>query len=72
MGRGRGRDNTEVGEWEAHCVRCKMSPRMYCTTWGIEPVLCNDYKWKANFHNCIIRKKRKERGGRKEGRKEGK
>ena len=72
MGRGRGRDNTEVGEWEAHCVRCKMSPRMYCTTWGIEPVLCNDYKCKANFHNFIIRKKRKEREGRKTGRKEGK
>ena len=72
MGRGRGRDNTEVGEWEAHCVRCKMSPRMYCTTWGRVPVLCNIYKWKANVNNCIIRKKRKERGGRKARRKEGK
>ena len=61
-----------MGEWEAHRVRCKMSSRMYCTTWGIEPVLCNNYQWKANCHNCIIRKKRKERGGRKEGRKEGK
>ena len=47
-----------------------MSSRMYCTTWGIEPVLCNNYKWKANFNNSIIIKKRKERRGRKEGRKE--
>lgn len=53
-------------------VRWKMSSRMHCTTWGIEPGLCNTYKRKANFTNGIIRKKRKERGGRKEGRKEGK
>ena len=39
-----------------------MSSRMYCTTWGTEPVFCNNYKWKANFNNCI-RKKRKERRG---------
>ena len=61
-----------MGEWEAHPVRNKMSPRMYCTTWQIEPVLCNNYKWKANFHNCIIRKKSKEKGrggGGKKGRK---
>ena len=49
-----------------------MSLRMYSATWEIEPVFCNNYKWKINFNNCIIRKKRKERGGRKEGRKEGK
>ena len=59
-----------MGEYEAHPLRCKMSSRMYCTTWGIEPVLCNNYKWKANFNNCIIINKRKERRGRKEGRKE--
>ena len=52
-------------------VRWKMSSGMHCTTWGIEPGLCNNYKRKANFTNCIIRKKRKERRGRKEGRKEG-
>ncbi|KAF4008069.1 hypothetical protein G4228_019667 [Cervus hanglu yarkandensis] len=53
---------------------------MHCTTWGIEPGLCHNYKWKASFNNCIIRKKRKkkkrkkrkERWWRKEGRKEGK
>ena len=49
-----------------------MSSRMYCTTWGRVPVLCINYKWKANVNSCIIRKKRKGRGGRKEGRKEGK
>ena len=58
-----------MGECEAHRVKCKMSSRMYCTTWGVEPVLCNKYEWKANLHNCIIRKKIKERereiGGRK-------
>ena len=67
-----GKGYTEVGEWEAHRVRCKMSSRMYCTTWGRVPVLCINYKWKANVNSCIIRKKRKGRGGRKEGRKEGK
>ena len=48
-------------------VRWKMSPRMHWTTWGIEPGLCNNYKRKANFTNCIIRKKRKrgEEGGKK-------
>ena len=59
-----------MGEWEAHRVRCKRSSRMYCTTWRIEPVLCNKYKWKANFYNFLIRKKRKEGGGRREERKE--
>ena len=58
-----------MGECEAHRVKCKMSSRMYCTTWEVEPVLCNKYEWKANLHNCIIRKKIKERereiGGRK-------
>ena len=71
-GRAGGRGNTEVGEREPHRVRWKMRSRMDCTTWGIEPVLCNNYKWKANFNNCIISKKRNERCGRTEGRKEGK
>ena len=35
---------------------------MYSATWEGEPVFCNNYKWKINFNNCIIRKKRKERG----------
>lgn len=69
MGRGRGRGNTEFEEREAHSVRRKMSSKMDCTTWGTEPVLCNNYRWKANVHNCIIRKKRKDRAGRKVGKK---
>ena len=39
---------------------------------GKQSQYSNNYKWKANVHNCIIRKKRKERRGRMEGRKEGK
>ena len=55
----------------AGLVRWKMSSRMHCTTWGIEPGLCKNYKQKANFTNCIMRKKRKEEGGgRREERKE--
>ena len=54
-----------MGEREAQRVRWKMSPRMDCTSWGIDPVLCKNYKGKANVHNCIIRKKGKERGGRR-------
>ena len=50
-------------------VRCKMSSRTYFTTWGIKSVFSNNYKWKANLHNCIIRKKRKERGGELGGKK---
>ena len=48
-------------------VRWKMSSRMHCTTWRIEPGLCNNYKRKANFTNCTIRKGRKrgEEGGKK-------
>lgn len=48
-----------------------MSSRMYCRTWGILPVFCNNYKQEASFMNCIIRKKRKEKGevGGKKGRK---
>ena len=53
-------------------VRWKMSSGMHCTTWGIEPGLCHNYKWKRSFNSCKMRKKIKERGCRKEGRKEGK
>ena len=71
-----GEEGGAIQRWgsgrHAMSVRWKMSSGRHCTTWGIEPGLCNNYKWKANFTNCIIRKKRKERGGRKEGREEGK
>ena len=47
------------GEWEVQTVGCKTGSRMYCTTWGIRPILCNNCKWKVTFKNCIKLKKNK-------------
>ena len=58
-----------VVEWKAQSINCKMNSRLYCRTWGILPVFSNNYKLEANFINCIIRKKRKEK--RQEGGKQG-
>ena len=34
-------------------------PRIYCTTWGIQAIFCNNHKWKVTFKNYIyIYKKR--------------
>ena len=38
---------------EAQIIGCKMSSRMYCTTWGIESIFCNNCKCKITFKNCI-------------------
>ena len=69
-----GEEGGAIQRWgsgrHAVSVRWKMSSGMHCTTWGIEPGLCDNYKRKANSTNCVIRQERK--GGRKEGRKEGK
>ena len=32
---------------------------MYCTTWGIEPILCNNCNWKVIFKNYVKIKKLK-------------
>ena len=30
----------------------KYATRIYCTTWGIQPVFYNNYKWSITFKNC--------------------
>ena len=52
-----GRGNIGVGEWEIQTMGCKIGSWLYCTTWGIEPIFCNNYKWKVTFKNCIKIKK---------------
>ena len=48
-----GRDKIWVGEWEVQTMGCKIGSRMYCTTWGIQPIFCNNCKWKVTFKKCI-------------------
>ena len=65
---GKGAIQSCGGGGEVKSVRYKMNSRMYCTPWGIHPAFSNNYKWKANFNNCIIRKKERncrEVGGKK-------
>ena len=44
-----GRGNIEVWAWEVQTTESKIGSRMYCTTGGIEPVFCNNYKWKVTL-----------------------
>lgn len=43
---------------------CETGSRMYCMTWGIEPIFYSGCKWKVTFKNCIkikqLKKKKKE------------
>ena len=68
-----GEEGGAIQRWgsgrHAVSVRWKLSSGMHCTTWGIEPGLCSNYKRKANFTNCVIIQERK-RG--EEGVKKGK
>ena len=36
-----------VGKWKVQILGYKMGLRMYCTTWGIQPIIYNNYKWKV-------------------------
>ena len=48
-----GRGNIGVGEREVQITGCKIGSGMCCATREIEPVFCNNCKWKATFKNCI-------------------
>ena len=37
-----GKNNIGVGKWEVQTIGCKTGSRMYCTTQGTQPVLCNN------------------------------
>ena len=43
-----------VGEWDVQIIGYKIGSRIYCTTRGIEPIFCNNCKWKVTFKNCIL------------------
>ena len=47
------RGNIGVGEQEVQTIGCKIGSRIYCTTWEIQPIFCNDCKWSVTFKNCI-------------------
>lgn len=38
------------GKWEAQTMGYKTGLRMYCMTWGIEPIFCDTYKKKLTFN----------------------
>ena len=40
-------------EWEVQIIGCEIGARMYWTTWGTEPILCNNCKWKVTFKNYL-------------------
>ena len=31
----------------------KIGSRVYCTTQGIQPIFCYNFKWEVTFNNCI-------------------
>ena len=45
-----GKATIGVGKWEVQTMGCKTGLRMYCITWGIEPIFCNTYKKKLTFN----------------------
>ena len=48
-----------MGEREAPAMGCKTGLRMYCPKWQIQPIFCNNCKWKVTFKNCIKKRKKK-------------
>ena len=51
------REQTSGYQWGWGSGRYKLlgvslATRMYCTTWGIEPIFCNNYKWSIILKNC--------------------
>ena len=44
-------------EWEVQTIGYTTGSRMDCTTWGKEPVFCNNYSWKVTFKNDLKIKK---------------
>ena len=41
------------GLGRVHTTGYKTDSRTYCTTWGLEPIFCNNCKWKVTLQNCI-------------------
>ena len=51
---GWGRDiSVGMEEWEVQIRGYETGSRMYCTTWGIQSIFCNNCKWKVTFKNSI-------------------
>lgn len=44
-----GKEAIGVGEGEAQMTGCKTGLRMYCITWGTEPIFYNNRKRKLTF-----------------------
>ena len=47
------RSNIRIVDREVQTIRCKIGPSIYCIIWGIEPIFCNDHKWKVTFKNYM-------------------
>ena len=59
-----GRGNTEVEEWEVQTTGYKIGSRMYYTTWGIQPIFCNNCKQKVTF-KIVVKMCRKNKNNKK-------
>ena len=46
---GRGRGTIGVGKWEIQTPGYKIGSSMYFTTWGIQLIMCNNYKLKITI-----------------------
>ena len=44
-----------VGVWEVQTVCCKIGSKMYCITWRVQLLVCNNCEWNITFK--IIQKK---------------
>ena len=53
--------NIGMGEQEAPAMGCKTGLRMYCPKWQIQPIFCNNCKWKVTFKNYIKKRKTKKK-----------
>ena len=40
-------------EWEVQTLGCKIGSSMYCTTWGIQSIFCNNCKGKVTFKSSV-------------------
>ena len=50
--------STRTGEQEVEATGWKIVSRMHRTTWGIEPISCNNSNWKVTLKNHIKIKKK--------------
>ena len=52
---GEGRSNTGTRDQAIQTIE-EAQGCIYCTTEGIQPIFCNNCKWKVIFQNCIKNK----------------